>query len=357
MRGLMDNKIITRSITGNLKQGGSLARCETNGDTDIVKRGEAIRLTDPSGEFTYLVGHVIDEPSIDFDGLNSVARFTVGTANYAATGRLQAIGFTEQASPTNSHQISPTMRFSSMVQHILEDHSNLIYNATSMPDGPITDTDYDTGNDVAINRYNIRQSNNFWSTLVNSLSGGEQGGIQFYRPYLTKLNAFRYKPAPHYRTITSKGTFTKNSILGTVKITQHTRKTAQVNIAGIANGDVLYSAKYPASPLDGEIFELTQGVYTDSQSRTDDHAEGLYKWLSRLYTVRIEIRPDLFLQESLDIADKVIINYDGPAEDATNGNGVRINLDNHEFIIYGYEFNNDPANQSAKVFLDLESVE
>lgn len=354
----MTDNIITESITGNLKQGGTLARCYVEGDSDAVQRGDSVRLSDPSGQYVYLIGNVLDDPSIQLTGLNSRAVFTVGTANYLSSGRLQAIGFTEQASPVNSHQITPTMRFSSMVQHILEAHSNLIYNATSMPDGVVVDTDYDTGNDVAIARYNVRESNDFWGTIVNNLSGGEQGGIQFYRPYFTKLNGFRYKAAPHFRasSITSKGILTKDHILNTMQITQNSRRIAQAQIATIF-GNTLYAASYPANPLDGEIFEITRGVYADSQARTDGFAEGLYKWLSRRYTVRVEVRPDLLLHERLDIADKVQIDYDGPAEDTITGQGFHINFDNHNFIVYGYDVQNDPINQTAKAFLDLESVE
>ncbi len=352
------DKIIVQSINGNLKRGGSIATCYTLGDTDIVQYGDTVRLITPSGENVYLIGNVINDPSITYDGLTSRATFQVSTANGLMDGRLQAIGFTEQASPTNSHQITPTMTFGDLVDHILRDHSNLIYNATTMPDGVITDVDIDF-NDVAVDRYNVRQSNDFWSTLVANLSGGEQGGIQFYRPYFTKLNGFKYKAAPHFRAsaITSKGLLTKSSILGKVQLTQNTRKVAQVQLAALANGNVQYSANYPASPLDGEIFEILQGVYTDSQSRTDGFAEGLYKWLSRLYTARIQVHPEIILREGVDIGDKVEITYDGPTENATYGNGVHVNLNAHNFIVYGYSVENDHLSQSSRAYLELESVE
>jgi len=355
----VSNKIIVDSINGNLIRGGSIARCRTEGDADVVQYGDAIRITDPDLQFVYINGHVMADPDIAFDGLNSTARFNVGTADAMLSGRLQAIGFTEQATPANSHQIAPTMRFSSIVQHILESHTNLIYNATTMPDGPIIDADYDTGNDVAINRYNVYETNNLWSTLVNSLSGGETGGIQFYRPYFTRDNAFRYKATPHHRaaSITSKGTFTKSTILGRVRVTQNSRKFGQAQVSGVSNGDVIFDAVDPASPLDGAIWEIFQGVYTDSQARSDGQAEGLYKWLSRLYTVEIEVRPELLLHEGLDIGDKVVIDYDGPAEDIITGHGMHIDFNNHEFIIYGYDVQFEPEFNSGRAFLTLESVE
>jgi hypothetical protein len=235
------NSLIVKSIRGDLRQGGSLVDGTIDGDTDLLASGDNVRLLGRSfADFDdmafreYFNGHVLEDPDYNFDAFTSRAGVQIGTANYRMIGRLQAIGFTEQASPANDHQIAPTMRISSCFTHAIERHCNFIFDATTMPDGIVTETDIDTS-DTALAQFNARGGNNFWQALVNQYSGGEEGGVQFYRPYFNRLNKLFSQPAAPFQTSppASKGTLTKEHLRGRIRVV--IRNAKQVDQTGLAS--------------------------------------------------------------------------------------------------------------------------
>ncbi len=350
----MTSRIIAQSIRANLFSGGAIARCYVDNDSDLVQRGDGIRVSDVSGDNTYLIGYTLDDINTSLSALRAITRFNIATPQAHLTGRLQAIGFTEQASPSNDHQIAPDMTFGDMVEHILVAHTNLIYDATSMPDGVVLSTNIDKS-DAEIDRYNVRASNNLWQTITGQLSG-QNSNIQFYMPYFDKFGDFHYQPSPHFSAPATQGELNRTNILAPMQVTTHSRNVGQVEIAGIANGDTLYTSIHPSSPTDGTIHQISQGIYVTDQTMLNDFAEGLYGWLSRPYTVRVEVRPEIVLYDGLDIANRVDITYDGPAEDAIFGNGFHLDWSTQGFIVYGYEVEFDIPRNSARCWLDLEAL-
>ena len=359
-----------RSMNGDLRQGGTLVSAVIDGDTDAVVFGDNARLlgrihtdySDPD-HLEYFNGHVLGTPSFNFNALTSQAPVRLGTANYLMTGRLQSIGFTEQASPANDHQIAPTMRVSDCFEHVVNAHCNFIFNATTMPDGIITETDYETS-DTAQELINVRGGNNFWAALQTQLGGGEEGGIQFFRPYFTRKNKLVYQPAPHFRTtpLTTKGTITKEHIRGRVRVNVRNAKAedrvGQVQLVAVDAGQTVYTGVYPSNPAEGKEVKKT-GIWTDGQSRVDTLAQNLYEWLTRPYTLTIDVDPGLILfgedGQGLDLGDKVTVTYDGPTEDSATGAGVSVNFNAQDFFIYRYRITYDPRSRTGKGTLELEA--
>lgn len=367
------NSFIVKQISGDLRQGGSLVTGTVDGDTDLLEFGDNVRLTgrslanfDDMNYRQFFNGHVLETPDFSYDVFSSQASLRVGTANFLMQGgTLQDVAFTQQASPANDHQIAPTMRISSCFSHIVSEHCNFIYNATTAPDGIIFSTDYDTS-DTALTRLNVRKNNNFWNALVNQLGGGEEGGVQFYRPYFRRDNKLVYQAAPLFLASppASKGTLTKEHLRGRVRVNIRNAKaeerTGQVQIVAAAGDNSFYESAYPTlQPTDGKIVTKSSGIWSDSQARTDVLAQNLYDWLTRPYTLSVEVDPGLILfgddGQGLDLGDKIAVTYDGPAEDTATGAGVHLNLSATVFWVYKYSVTYDVNTRTAKGSLELEA--
>lgn len=368
----IDNFIV-KDISGDLRQGGSLVTGSVDGDTDLLQFGDNIRILAKSfADFDdlnfreFFNGHVLETPDFSFDAFSSKAILRVGTANELMRGgTLQDIGFTEQGSPSNDHQIAPTMRISTLFTHIITAHCNFLFNATTSPDGIIFSTDIDTA-DTAVARLNVTKDNNFWNALVNKLGGGEESGVQFYRPYFRRSNELVYQPAAPFQSSppASKGTLTKEHLRGTVRVNVRNAKpserTGQVNIVAVSGDNTFLEAKFPATaPTDGRIIVKDRGIWADTQARADILAQNVYDWLTRPYTLNVEIDPGLILfgddGTGLDIGDKIAVTYDGPAEDTATGAGVHLNLSASVFWVYKYSITYDTGTKTAKGSLELEA--
>lgn len=369
----LNENIVINSIVGDLRQGGWLASGVVHGDTDALSFGENVQLVGKSNadfddlEWRELFnGHCLATPDYSFGVFASQMPFRLGTANYLMAGlSVQDIGFTEQASPANPHQIATTMRLSDCFEHIVEDHCNFIYHATNTPEGIILETDIDSA-DTALTRFNFRKSNNLWQALVTKLGGGEEGGVQFYRPHFTRKNVLVYQPAPHFLASppSAKGALTKEHIRGTIKVNVRNAKpeewTGQVQIVAVATANTVYTAKYPTSqPADGKIVVKDSGVWADTQARADTLAQNLYEWLTRPYTLTVEVDPGLVLfgddGEGLDLGDKIDVTYDGPTEDSSTGAGVHLDLSSQAFWLYKASISYDARTRQGKAVLELEA--
>jgi hypothetical protein len=367
------NNFITKSISGDLRQGGTVVTGTVDGDTDALQFGDHIRLIgkslagfDDLDYREFFNGHVLETPDFSFDPFSSQASIRLGTANELMRGgTLQDIGFTEQASPANDHQIAPTMRISALFTHVMEHHCNFIFHATRAPDGIIFNVDIDTS-DTAVTRLNVHKDNNFWNALVNKLGGGEEGGVQFYRPYFRRNNDLVYQPAAPFQSSppASKGTLTKEHLRGRVRVNirnaRSQERTGQVNIVAVAGDNDFYEAKFPTTtPGDGRIIVKDRGIWADSQARADVLAQNVYDWLTRPYTLNVEVDPGLILFGDdgigLNIGDKIQVTYDGPAEDAITGAGVHLDLSSAVFWVYKYNVAYDVNTRSAKGSLELEA--
>lgn len=354
---------IPQRLNGSLSRGGWVCTGQLIADTDALERGRNVQVLarstaggwrDPQYR-AFFEGHVIDPPDqLRFDKFGSTATVQIGTADALLHGYLQDIGFSENGSPSNEHQITG-LTFAKMVEHVLRRHCNAIYDATRTPDGVVTSLTFDSGS-VAVAMRNVRKSNSLWQR-VQEIGGGERAG-EFWISYFRRDNSFHYQPHSAFQTgpPASKGTLRAGHIKGMPQVKINSDRIAQVQLVTFKGGTTTYNSEYPTSVIDeGTIHQLTSGVWADSQAKSDTLAERLYKWLTRPYTLIIKVDAGLTLYgddgNGLDLADAVTVVYDGPADDG--GNGVHLNI-NNKFYVYEVDVTFDAAGHAATAQLTLE---
>ena len=367
-------RLTPQQLNGDLRRGGYILSGVIQGDTDaVLNAGQNWQVRAKSGSGfvdtaarIIFDGHVLALPdNLTVTRYSSTAQVRAGTMDaLLASGHLQDIGFTAQATPLNDHQITG-MTMADIVQHIFERHCNAWYHSTTMPDGVITVADIDTTNSVPLDRYNVDQSSNLWRSL-QQIGGGEKKG-EFYNVFFNRANKFFYQPAPAFWVSppTSLGTIDKTHLRGSIRVrrnaNQPSQKVGQVNITAVRDFDTVYTSTYPphaSGPGEGRILPPRDGIFANSQLKTDTLAERLYKWLTRAYTLTIEVDPALILfgddGNGLDLSDKITLDYDGAAEDAVTGAGLHLNLSG-DYFVYGVNVRFDTTKKTATGTLILES--
>lgn len=368
-------ELLVLNIDGDLRRGGWQVNAQVNGDTDLVSQGlnwliegkSLAEATDLDWR-TVIDNFITSNPNFSFNRYSSQARVQAGTVdNFLMGESLQSISFAVVASPANSHEAT-SWRFSEMVEHILQQHCNYIYDPTGAAGSPngvaSLELDSDSTNFTTNGFYYIvHKSDNMWSSLQR-IGGGEEGGGEFFRPYCRRDGTIVYEQAPPFKSPqpTSKGTLTKDHIRGTVQVTFHNsnpgQRVGQVQISVVASPTVTYNAKYPASPQPGKIIQKTSGIFASSQARANVLAERLYRWLTRSYTLQVEVDAGLALfgddGDGLELGNKLLVTYDGPAESVTTGHGVHLDLDAQSMFVYGVDARYDAANRSGTAILTLE---
>lgn len=370
-------ELLPLSLSGDLRRGGWQLSGQVSGDSDAVSAGRNLRARGRSlsdwvdvDYRQWFNGHVIANPDFSFDRYSSQANFQAATVDALLSGLdLQDLSFAVVASPANPHEAT-SWSFSTIIQHILKHHCNAIYDPTSAngaPDGVVTTLDFNatsTTFSTVGDHFIVGHTENLWSALQN-IGGGEEGGGEFYRIWCTRRNVIRYQPAPPFISPqpAAKGTLTREHIRGTVQVrfnnSQPGQRVGQVQIVAGINPATIFKAKYPASPQRGKIVKKQSGVWAQSQPRANLLAERLYRWLTRTYTLTVEVDPGLVLfgdnGRGLDLGDRVLMTYDGPAEDAITGAGVHLDLSAQSLFVYGVQANLDaPGHRATASYLTLE---
>lgn len=161
---------------------------------------------------------------------------------------------------------------------------------------------------------------------------------------------------------TAKGTLTKQHLRGAVQVRFHNnqpgQRIGQVQIVAGIRPSTIFNAQYPASPGDGKIFKKQSGIWANDQTRATLLATRLYKWLTRTFTITCQVDAGLVLFGDdglgLDLGDRVLLTFNGVAEDADTGQGIHLNLSAQSMFVYGVNVNFDPARRTATASLTLE---
>lgn len=360
--------LIPITQNGNLLRGGWLLTGRVDGDTDAVSRNQnwrhmaksAAGSLDPEWREIFN-GHVLGDPDFRFSRHTSQATVAAGTIDALLRGeRIQDIGFTESGSPSNNHQITG-LDFAAMINHCLQKHCNVILDATGAagsPDGIITDTDVDTTNSTLISRYNVSKSGNAWRTLQQIAAG------EFYNIWVDRHNKIWYGPRPSFAPTPPavKGLLTTSHMRGILQVkywnSRPGQRVGQVNITTIKDSTTVYKSTYPADPADGKILPSKDGFWAASQANSDTLAERWYRWLTRSYTLTVEVDPGLAMFGDdglgLDLGDRLTFNYDGPARDADTGAGVHLLAAAQPMYVYAINIGFDVLGRLAKAVLTLE---
>ena len=373
-------EIIPVSLAGDLRTGGWVMTAAVQGDTDSISPGDYLQyrgralasFVDPALRFAF-GGWVIGQPDFSFDRYSSQAQIQFATPHaLLAGGSLQDVSFAVVSSVNNSHEqaTSPGWKFSTITEHILKSHTNYVYDADGSdgsPDGIITTLDFDT-NSTLFNQvgdyFIVNQSTNLWSTLSGNLAGGDEGGVEFFRLWFDRRGVLHRSMAPPFISPqpTSKGTLTKAHMRGSVQVrylnSQPGQRVGQVQIVAGIRPSTIFNAQYPASPGEGKILKKNSGIWANDQTRANLLATRLYKWLTRTYTITVQVDAGLALFGDdglgLDLGNRIALTYNGPAEDSDTGAGVHLNLSAASFYVYGININFNPERKLATATLQLE---
>jgi hypothetical protein len=361
--------LIPLSLNGDLRRGGWTVNGMTEGDTNPTIRGTNWIIEGKSligyidNRYREIINcHILNKPDFQFTRYGSRSQFNAGTVDrFLEDEAIQDISFATVGSPANSHE-NTAWNFGKVINHILEKHCNYIYDADSSngsPDGVVTLRDVDTTNSTPFQVFIVNQSNNMWSVLQR-IGGGEEGGGEFYRIYCTRQNKIVYQPAPPFISPkpTAKGTLTQDLIRGNVQVKYNPNRIGQVQIMTVKDSTTVYSSSYPSNPADGEIYQKKSGIWANSQARSDTLAERLYKWLTREWTIQLEVDIGLALfgddGRGLELGDRVLLTYDGPAIDTITGHGVHLNLSAQSTFVYNVNASFDHDNKDGVATITLE---
>ena len=359
-------KLIPKKLKGNLQDGGYILEGYIEGDTDGVEYADNWRVLGKSGADFYDLdwrqvfnGHILNDPdAFDFGRAHSRVEIVGATAEQFLKGeRLQDIGFVSIAGASNhsKHQLQ-SMTFGDIVDHIVKYHCNLIYDASTMPDGIITETDIDTSS-TGVLRYNVYESNDMWRTIQDI------GKAEFYQAWFSRRNKFYYQPQPAFwgTPPTSAGTITKDHLRGRVKVqnnnAQPRDRIGQIQLTAQGDYGTVYTASYPAARERGKVKRI-DNIFANDQARANTLAERAYDWETRNYTLIIDVDPALVLYGDdglgIDLSDKVTLTYDGPTEDSRSGAGVHLNFNEQDFFVYEIEIEFNHEGHAAQASVKLE---
>lgn len=359
-------ELIPQTIVASLSKGGVEATGTIEGDTGLLQRGDYIVLRGMSfagyrdtEERDVLSGWLTSDPTpIRFDRYSSTVTVKFATSDgLLRGGSVQAISGVETTPQNNAHEWPAPMKISDNIFHVLQDHCNFVQ-TTENPNGIIDTWFVDTAGSTQRDVFIMRASDNLWSNLQRY--GGGEKTSEFFRPWFDRYNTFYYQKAPAFWSTppTSIGTLHDGLILGqpTINIRNTTPGdiTGQVILEtkGLAT-NTTYQSQYPASALAGKIVRTTSGLWASSQADSNEKAQNLFRWLTRPYTMTVQIDPGLLFFEGgrgIRLADAIDVVYDGPA----NNNGLHINL-NNKFYVYGYNVRYDYTRDTATATLTLEA--
>lgn len=368
-------KIIPVSLRGDLRKGGYTLDFNVQGDTDLVVARQNIR---PKGlslaqyidsyPREFFNGFVVGQPDFSFDRYSSNAQFQAATPDaFLAGEHLQDISFAAVASPANSHEAT-SWDFGEMVEHILRHHTSYVYDATGTngsPTGVITTLDITSLTTFSTNEFfKVDKSTNLWRSL-QQIGGGAEGGGEFCEVYFKRDGSFYYGPAAPFISPQpdARLTINKDYIKGNVRVQFNASKPGErvgqvkLTVVDVTPG-FFFTSTYPAASGDGKIFEKGDGIFADSQSQSNTYAERLYKWLTRDWTIQLELDPGLVLfgdnGRGLDLGDRVLLTYNGPAEDVLTGAGVHLNLSEQSAFVYALDVRFDVHRKTATAIVTLE---
>ena len=136
---------VSISVQGSISQGGWTASIVSN-DPDSITQYLIISVYiteywgDPlvaDNQLLLLKGQIVPQ-TLAINWEKSRASAVIATAHDALNlCEIQAVGYAEKPVPANEHQMT-TLTLGRIVEHMLDRHTNLVYDASDNPDGWVT---------------------------------------------------------------------------------------------------------------------------------------------------------------------------------------------------------------------------
>lgn len=289
-----------------------------------------------------LSGSVIPN-TLTWDKKSSSLDVLVSTTDYfLSRAGLQGIYFTEQAVPTNPHQIT-NLNLGKIVYHIVTEHTNV---ADTTPGGWVDVTNIDRVNSTSVTVFTVKRSNSIW-TAIQDIANNE-----FYVRYFDKTDKLIYKPHPQFAVVSPSSVLNlnQNNIIGKPTITyRNVVKIDQAELFGLSDDGTIYIAKYPASIGTEGQKQQWSNLRVNSQARLNLLAERAFKEYNRDIDLRLSIPGPYGI--FLELYDRITVTYAG-----TSANGVTINWTDKTFYITDITISNVNDRNSATELNLVEEV-
>ena len=317
--------LIPTTIEGSADKGGWEVSADIINDHDEVAYGRHVELyVKPEGGGGFLNYHLAINgsmlpQSVLFDRRMSRTSVRITTSNYfLENAGLQGIYFTKVTPSTNPHQI-PGLNLGKIVQHLVEEHTNI----SISKGGWVDTTGIDTVGSTSVEVYTVRESNSIWNTIQQIAEN------EFYVRYFTKKDELIYQPHPQFDTSLQTPVLTLNEsvIVGQPEIIYRTDvKTDQVNLYGLTDTGTILRADYPANVGTEARKQRFTNLRCNSQGRLEQLAQRAYKFLNRNYNIRLSLVGPWGTY--LELYDRVQVTYTG-----TYQNGLNIDWNEKKFWV------------------------
>lgn len=333
--------LILQSIEGDGDRGGwqataSFANDQIEADygrrVDLYWLHAADGLWAPSSLLA-LSGSILPQ-SVRWDIRQSATVVTITTSNFFLdNAALRGIYFTDTDPVTNPHQ-DADLRMGSIIQHIIEQHTNISSTAFIQADdgtytadlvGGWSDTsNIDTVFSTKLSAFTKRQSNSLWQAIKDIAKN------EFYVAFFGKDDAFNYQPHPVFKTTLDPFTIDLDDtmIVGQPEIKFRDRiDLDQATLAALTDTGEILNSSYPSdvTPSAGRVMAITN-LRCNDQNRLDNLAQRVFSFESRPYDLRLQLPGAAGLY--LELFDRVSLTYTGTAR-----NGVSLSFSDEPFFI------------------------
>lgn len=331
---------ILQSINGDGQRGGWQATGSFANDQDEVAFGRRVDLYfqhaangfwAPSS-IRAMSGSMLPE-SVRWDIRQSASEVTVTTSNYFLdNSALRGIYFTDSDPSFNPHQHND-LRLGAIVQHIIEQHTNIsstafVQNGDSTYSSTLVGGWSDTSNidtifSTKVAAFTRRQANSLWQAIKDIAKN------EFYVAYFSKDDAFNYEPHPVFKITLDPITVDLDStmIVGQPVIKYRDKiDLDQAVLSALTDTGTILTSSYPDTiGIQGRTFALTN-LRCNDQNRLDNLAQRLFSFENRTYDLRVQLAGPAGLY--LELFDRVSLTYSGTAR-----NGVSLSFSAEPFFI------------------------
>lgn len=347
------NDIEINRIDGDIQRGGWQISGKVLNDADAIDENERVQVfvrtkADGGWDMNYMrrfVGFALPQ-NIRRHHDRSEMSFIASTSDaYLKRGRVQGIYFTEQAAPSNEHQIA-NLNSGRIVNHLIDGHTNM-GPSTPAPNGWVNLDDIDITNSADLTVLALHEGI-IWER-IRQLAENE-----FYICYFDKEDQFHYIPHPAFNAVLPAVTMVWDNSFITEPLEIIPRADArirQVILNALQDAGTIITSSRPAQPAIGEPeaygekLELTR-LRCNSQTQLNTWALRRYQWENRDFTVRVHragIAGVFF-----ELMDRIQITYSS----AVDG----ISWTNQDFFIHRIEVSFDPKERSGHTVFTLEEA-
>lgn len=286
--------------------------------------GESL-VSDPN--FLIMAGRVVPQAlTVDWEK-ERLGAIVVTSHDLLNLCEIQPVGYAQHPTPTHAHQLT-TLSIPHIVKHMLEGHTNFVYNASSNPDGWVTLNGIDlTAGDSTFTRFSVRRGY-IWP-IIQKLASDEAKVA-----YFDRSDDLYYDYHPMFKSpLPSKVVTLDASMWISITPVPRQGKTAQIRARGEQDDGTIVEAVYP--PVAKGYGRVTPvNVRCNDPATLAAIAEYEYRWQTRPYDLVVKMKAC-----RLGLGDRVGITFSGIAH-----TGEKIDWHDEDFYVQSVSYAFDLAN-------------